>query len=289
VFYSFLCATLWASTGIFVKFIDGLALNQIIFGRFFIGAILAIIFLRDIKSLIKPQFPIFIPSLMTLYYVSATYAFYYAPVAIAALFIAISPLFTLLIRLVRKDRIYLNEFIGFVVSFIGLVLYFKNSNALGNYSQYSIYLGAALATFSAFVRAVYSYYIWHKSAGDKSVDLQAMNMNTLIIGSGLFVPFVITESTRQIFDWNTGLALLGLGVLATFVPNVLNNIASKKINPTTHNIIGMTTPLTASLMAWVWLGEAQTIYSLLCMVVALLGVFISVCRPKKVKESPAKV
>ncbi|ABC27507.1 hypothetical protein HCH_00604 [Hahella chejuensis KCTC 2396] len=75
--------------------------------------------------------------------------------------------------------------------------------------------------------------------------------------------------------------LLGLGVIATFVPNMLNNLSSMKLNPTVHNIIGMSTPISASIMAWIFLGEEQDALALIAMLVTVSGIFLSMRTPVK--------
>lgn len=272
-----------------MKFIAALSVNQIIFGRFFIGAVLALLLYKNIKKSLHSPIPIFLPGLMTLYYVCATYSFFSAPVAVVALLIATSPLFTLLVRYLNKEKLHANELMGFVIAFIGLLLYFNDGQALGHYSTYSIVVGSILAILAALIRAVYSFYIWQRTQQQKAVDLSLMNLSTLIIGCMFFLPFLGIDPLPQTFDWHSAIALLGLGGLATFLPNFLNNVASKNINPTLHNIIGMTTPLTAAIMAWIWLDEAQTVLSLSAMLIVLFGVYISAKVPRSLqtgKDSP---
>lgn len=287
--YSFLCATFWASTGIFVKLIDGLDVAQIIWGRFIIALICSLILIKSglrLKQFILHQHPLIehlLSGMMTAYYFLATFAFIYCPVAMAALIIALSPLFTFIFRLVIEKKFSYYEVFGFAVAFLGLSLYFTSKDYIpSGYSLHHIYIGAAFATGAAFLKAIYSYLLRNKVLKGDAVDSSFINTNTLTLGVlllGLYLTF--TESSLKL-SLNNFYYLLGLGVVATFIPNVLNTMSSMKLNPTIHNIVGMSTPISASLLGWIFLDEKQDIFSLCAMLITVAGIFLSMQTGNKI-------
>ena len=280
--YSFLCATLWASTGIFVKFIVGMNVAEIIWGRFLIALVCSIVLMKFnlwLKQFLfhrHPPIDLLLSGMMTTYYILATFAFIYSPVAMAALLIALAPLFTFLFRLIIEKKYNAYEIIGFLIAFLGLTLYFSGRDYLSSgYSIEDIYIGAIFAISAALLRAIFSYVLRYRVLNGNSVDSDFINTNTLTLGVlCLGVYLIFSDSTLQL-SLSDSYYLLGLGVVATFIPNILNTISSMKLNPTIHNIIGMSTPISASLMGWLFLNEKQNLFSLIAMIITVGGIFLS--------------
>ncbi|WLQ11982.1 DMT family transporter [Hahella aquimaris] len=284
--YSFLCATLWASTGIFVKFIDGMSVFHIIWGRFLVAFIFGVIVLKsrsfrrlDPSTYQTQEFPLAL--MMTLYYVLATFSFYYAPVAVAALLIALAPLFTFLLRFILQKEFNQNELVGFLVAFAGLVFYFYGKDyAAEGYSVADILFGSAFGLGAALLRAVFSFTLWRRVNQGVVVNATSINNLTLILGVTLLLPFLFLQPGEVKVTQHNLIFITGLGLIATFLPNLLNNLSSMRLNPTLHNIIGMTTPISASLMAWAFLDEYQDLHALIAIIITVSGIFLSM-RPTK--------
>lgn len=286
--YSFLCATLWASTGIFVKFIAGMDVVQIIWGRFLIALVCSIALMKSglwIRQFLfhrHPPIEHLLSGMMTTYYILATFAFIYSPVAMAALLIALAPLFTFLFRLVIEKTFSFYEIFGFLIAFFGLSLYFSGKDYISaGYTLDKLYIGAACATSAALLRAIFSYVLRYRVLNGNSVDSGFINTNTLTLGVlclGLYLTFSGSPFELSLSD---SYYLLGLGIVATFIPNILNTISSMKLNSTVHNIIGMSTPISASLMGWLFLDEQQDLFSLSAMLITVCGIFLSMKVGKK--------
>jgi len=288
MFYSLACAALWASTGIFIKIIDDLSIDQIIFWRFIIAAMGSFFIIKKfvLNGIDKPY--AIMPLLMTVYYIAASYSFYFSPIAIAALIIGISPLFTLMIRFFLKEKINSGEVLGFIIAFIGLGLFLSESSNMQGYTLQSILAGSGMALAAAFVRAIYSYIIWHKNKVGETINLENINLHTFFIGIVIFIPFSSTQSSTYDLDLYTITGLVGLAIVATLIPNILNNKASRAISPSVHNTIGMSTPIFASIMAWIFLGEAQTLSSALYMLIVVAGIFVTTRRPRQSVKLPTR-
>ncbi|MBB1488573.1 DMT family transporter [Oceanospirillum sediminis] len=277
--YSFICAALWASTGVFIKLIGTLSINQIIFWRFTLAASGSLFLIQSIRSGRFKLSNLPLPLLMTVYYIAASYSFYFSPIAVAALLIAISPLFTLMIRGITKDQIHKNEIAGFIVAFIGLAMFLSESGEAQGYTLHSILIGGSMALLAALVRAVYSWMIWHMSQQESVTGLEKINLHTFFIGIVLFAPLVSAQPSTYDLNFYSVAGLAGLAIVSTLIPNILNNKASETISPSIHNTIGMSTPVFASMMAWIFLGEAQTVVSILYMFIVLAGILITTRRP----------
>lgn len=282
MFYSFLCATLWASTGIFVKFIDGMGVAQIIWGRFLIALVCGLALMKSslwIRQFLfhrHPPIEHLLSGMMTIYYILATFAFIYCPVAMAALLIALAPLFTFLFRLIVEKTFSVYEISGFLIAFGGLCLYFSGKDYISSgYTLNNIYIGAAFATSAALLRAIFSYILHHKVLNGHSVDSDFINTNTLTLGVVCVGIYLFCSDSSFELSLSDFYYLLGLGIVATFIPNTLNTISSMKLNPTLHNIIGMSTPISASLMGWLFFGEQQDIFSVSAMIITVIGIFLS--------------
>ena len=116
VFASILCATFWASTGIFIKLLGGLGVNGILFSRFLFPGILALLLvmiMRPSRHPLRGGIRIGLALLMVFYYICATYAFYLAPVAVVTLLVSTAPLFTLIIRRLYGKPVLRHELLGF--------------------------------------------------------------------------------------------------------------------------------------------------------------------------------
>ncbi len=290
IILSALCALLWASTGIFVKLLHELDVAMILLARFALASALVLIVSRFLAikcDALSGKIRFITALLMVFYYVSATYAFYLAPVAVAALMVATAPLFTLIIRLWKKEAIYRHEIIGFGMAFIGLVVFLGQSSPPTSADLFNTLTGALLGLLAALLRALYSSVLWSYQQRGHPISTQQSNRDILLLGTLLLIPFAIrTPSAWLIFEplsawWPNLLGLLGLAWLATYIPNVLNSMASVAINPTLHNMIGMSTPIAASIMAWVFLGEPQTLLGLAAMLWVLLGIGLSMISPTR--------
>ena len=94
VMASFLCSTLWASTGIFIRAIEGMSVPSLNEGRCVIAFFCSVLWWYTPSRAARwrcSEVEGGLVAVMTLYYVCASHAFYYAPVAMAALLIALAP------------------------------------------------------------------------------------------------------------------------------------------------------------------------------------------------------
>lgn len=280
---SLLCALLWASTGLFIKYIDNLNIGAIMWARFVVACVggVALYYYRKPRGAAIWQ-PVtgkeyWLAILMTLYYLSASYAFFIAPVAVVVLTISLSPVFSFILRWLTAHQASRHELIGLILAFTGLLVFIASNHfhSAGYPSWYIVY-GALLGALAALCRALFTHWVWTNGQAGISVNITRINVHTLLIGAVLTWPALIFVHHEHAWTLSNISLLLGLGLAATLVPNLLNSLAVLRLSPIIHNTIGLSTPLIASLLAWVLLGEPLTWLGLAGMITLLLGVFWSV-------------
>lgn len=286
LFLSFLCALLWGSTGILVRLIQDVATTDIIFVRlviayFFFVAVVMLPkkpgnnLIPDTKTRLLNE--ILLSSAMTGYYLLATVSFLYAPVSLAALIIAMSPSITLICRVFYRDKIRLSETLGFAISFIGIAIFLTSLHGDSlEFSNTELLIGAGLALGAATLRAVFSFSIWQQKQRGEATNLVRLNQLTFLIGIMVLLPTTITSFDLDKLALADGLYLILLGLMATAFPNGLNAFVSTVLKPMAHSMIGMTTPIVASLLAWILLGESIPATAILAMAVSIFGIAFSV-------------
>lgn len=283
--YSLICALLWATTGIFVKSITDITISQILLSRFIIAAL----FILFINQLLKTQqrspntqanftIKVSLALLMVFYYLCATYSFIYTPIALATLLMSLSPCIAIFYKIIKGEKVSIYEIIGFSFAFLGVTLYIYPSLHLQNSQSLYLLFGSFLAFLAAVFKAINSMLIWNYRKDLTTLDFKQINLMTYLLAS-LVTSFSLIHPTNFIQISSKSIFLIiGLGIFATALPSILNNIASQKINPVLNTIIGMLTPLFAAIMAWLVLGEKLSAWSLFSLVVALFGVLLIVVK-----------
>ena len=284
ILVSIITAVTWATTGIFVKQITHINPFLLAWSRFVIAALCIIIpsrksLLSDFKSLANRVTSFKYASIMSIYYISATLAFIFAPVSLVALAISLSPIFTILMGWMTKEKILFREICGSFVAFLGVVIFFTDSfqNSLNN--TMTLYLGLLLGIASGFLKALYSFVIWKQSRKNSTGNNHQKNsavfttLNTFIIGAILLTPSVFLSEWKSSINIKTMILLFCLGLISTALPTFTNTFASQKLTPTIHTVIGLSTPMFASLFAFLFLGEYISIIQVSGMIITLSGVW----------------
>lgn len=286
LFLSFLCALLWGSTGILVRLIQNLATPDIIFFRLMVAYVFFVIvfmlprkrgnnMISDTNNRLFKD--ILLSSAMTGYYLLATVSFLYAPVALAALIIALSPSITLVCRIFFRDRIRFSETLGFLISFIGITIFLFSLHGFSvDFSNEDLVIGSGLALGAAALRAVFSFAIWQKNQRGEVTNLLRLNHFTFLIGIIVLFPITIIGFDVSQLTLADALYLILLGLMATAFPNGLNAFVSTALKPMAHSMIGMTTPIVASVLAWILLNESIPATAILAMAISIFGIAFSV-------------
>ncbi len=284
--YSLLCALLWATTGIFVKSIPDMSIAQILFGRFLIALLFIFIInqlftkkshVNDNKNIqIKSNFfiKLILALLMIFYYLCATYSFIYTPIALATLLMSLSPCVAIIYKIISREKIQLAEILGFLIAFAGVALYIYPTLNLDNTHQHFLFFGCLLAFLAAVFKAVNAMLIWNYKDKLNPKDFNIINQMTYLLASLIMgISLIYSNNPFALSSFSIVLIVL-LGIFSTALPSILNNLASQKINPVLNTIIGMLTPLFAAIMAWIFLDESLSFWSIFSLFISLFGVFL---------------
>lgn len=279
----------WATTGVLVKLIHLGDVSYIVFGRFVVAfAFLlgwgikqgraVLFFLNGVRR--HGGMVLWLAVLMALYYITATWSFIYAPVAMASLIMSLSPSVTVLYKLWRREPVAGRELLGFVLSLLGVGIYLYPRLHLHGVDMSGLLLGGGLALGTAIVRACYSIILWNNRARINGEDMDGVNLLTYLVAAMAMLPVMGHAPVAPVLNGHNLILLLLLGVVSTALPNVFNNKASVCVSPTVHTIVGMTTPLLGSILAWLVLGEMLTIWTVMAIVVTLAGVCLAAIRTR---------
>lgn len=273
---SIMTAALWALTGIFVKLLSELPALDILLYRSlvaFLFFLLAIIYKKEVASLFSfPTKRTFLTSgLMFFYYTSATLSFYLAPVAAAAIFISTSPCFAMIIKSFNGIRPKAKEAIGFCISFASLTVFVLAAKGdFGGYSYNATIIGSLLGIAAGFFRALYSYLLWSRPEDQR--DLNNISINTFIIAIIVLAPAHFIQDSEHLFQGIDYIYIICLGVFATALPNLLHSLASEKVDPTVHSVVGTLTPIIAAVLAWLIFNENIPLLGVIAIIGSLVGI-----------------
>ncbi|VUD46785.1 hypothetical protein TDB9533_00894 [Thalassocella blandensis] len=289
MFYSIGSAVLWATTGIFIKYLHAIPVGHLLWFRFLLAMMLSVlIFAIGRRAIERGKLLAWrgfgLASLMTAYYIFATTAFSLAPVSLVVLVIAATPVIAFILQFIKFRMYHLHQVVGFVVTLTGISIYVAIQSGNGNLVlSLTTWIGAACALGAACVRALYAVIVWHQAlAGEKNTesnkgpDALLLSLKTVLLGSVICIPGLFIGSSPALPDHFSLLMLLGLAGIATVLPTLFNTLASARIDPVLHNIICMSTPVLAGAFAWILLDEKQSVWSVLAAGIIVLGIVISI-------------
>ncbi len=284
---SFLTALSWATTGIFIKEIGNINPFFLVWLRLLIAALIMLLirqkdfsFYKDILVFDKNQLiSLLCASMMTFYYVCTTWAFQLAPVSLVALFIALSPIITVIARFFAQEIIQKREVLGCCITIlgIGIFLYYSNNNSTTSQENSHIWIGLFLSLLAATLKASYSFVLWKLREHNTIVigNSFSLTLKTLIIGLIFLLPSAVTSGNTIPISFKTILLFMALGIISTALPTFLNSYASKLVNPTSHTVICLSTPIIASLLALFFLNEQIAGNAAIGIIVTSTGVLIT--------------
>lgn len=284
IFYSALTAFSWATTGIFIKKLNNLDPIFIIWIRLLIS--LTILSLINFRSLSLKQifswkkvdtFSFILSGLMTFYYIAATVAFLLAPVSVVALIIALSPIFTIFFRMSVKEVVGIAEITGCIVAVIGMLLFLSNPDLLMIiFGGKNLIYGIISGIIAAFLKALYSFLLWRYRQNNilKLPNSFSLSQKTFLIGSIVLAPFIDIHDLGNI-SLQEATLFIGLALLSTILPTVTNSYVSRRLNPTIHTVMGISTPIFASFFAFIILGESLNHLQIIAILIVLSGIIIT--------------
>jgi len=283
-FAAIISALAWASTGVFVRFLDSFTSIGIVAGRCIVGvfgASLIFVFRNESVSrkTLKEKNTWVLAGIMIGYYLLAVAAFQIAPVAEVAILISTTPLFTLAYKKIKKMPISSLEIWGTVLATAGVIMIVIPSNN----SSYQIssstrrLLGDFLALIASGSMAIYSL-IYRNLPASRQPPSQIVTFLTFFLGSIITVLLLALvgdlPSLNNFLDPVNLLLILGLGIFATVLPTLSYSYASMALPSIIVTSSRLLTPMLATVLAIIFLAEIPNILFWPGAVFLLIGLFL---------------
>lgn len=281
---------IWASSFVWSKIaLQYYSSFTIVFFRLIISTIFLFVFIVITRKILLPEkkhiLILFLLSFFEpfLYFVGETTGLNYVSPSVAAIIIAVIPLFTPFAALIfLRERISVLNLIGIVISMCGIILViFEKGMKL-----IIAWEGLALL-FLAVISAV-SYSIIVKKLPTKySVFDIVLYQN--IFGVLLFLPIVAIFFSDEVLNTDfrpeAFYAIIKLGFFASTIAFVFFLYALRSLSITKVNVFTNVIPIFTLIISWIVLNEIMLRHQLIGIVVVIAGVVISQLRLKSYKSN----
>lgn len=205
---------------------------------------------------------------ISIYHVALNFGEVTVQAGAASLLISAGPVFTALLSAVfLRERLTRTGWGGILVAFTGVALI-----ALSGSRGLRFTPGALLILLSAAVAAIYSIlskrsFKRHTALEFTCYSIWAGTLPMLVFLPGLAhqLPMAAPSAT---------LAVVYLGIFPGAIAYVLWNLALSRMPASLLSSFLYLSPVLASFIAWVWLGELPTLLTLLGGAIAILGVIL---------------
>lgn len=253
----------WATTGPFVRVLDGFAPMFIVAGRCAVALAAALVlvgFARDSGVIAALRQPLAwaLAALMSAYYALAVVAFVTAPIADVALLITLSPPFALAWRALRRAPIATAEWLGSALAIVGVaIIIWPGGTPLAGFEQR--WQGDLLALAGAAAMAAYAIAYGHAAAAQRAPDARAVTAMSFVLATLVFGAYSLISG-----EWPAGATLIqpgtlaafaGLGIIATVTPSLTYAIASSRLSAVATSASRLLTPVLATLLGALFIGE----------------------------------
>ena len=217
---------------------------------------------------------------ITFYFLFENLALSYTNAADVGIIVSLAPFFTLIFctLILKSDKITLWFMLGFVVAMAGIIII--SINGSGNLKLNP--LGYFLALLAMVMWGIYSVFV--KKIGDLGYKGIGITRKIMYYGLIFLIPFFF------IFRCNFNFELLGnvknlfnilyLGVIASTVCFVLWNYSLRKIGAVKTSLYIYLSPAITTLASFIFLDEVINFFTIVGMVLAILGLVISSVRTK---------
>lgn len=216
------------------------------------------------------------------YYLLENIALVFTTATAVGVIVAASPLFTAIISTLLGDRSSLNArfFAGFLLAMGGLVVVGIGAESDGMIvplGEASLF-GDFLALLAALVWAVYSVLV--QKIASLGYETIASTKRTFLWGLVFIVPISILfdgslVSPKTLFQWDTVLNLLFLGVVASAICFVTWGVSVKHLGPTISTTYIYLVPAITATASILLLGEPLNVLIVLGVLMTIAGLLLS--------------
>lgn len=276
----------WGLTGIFVRLIDDLSSEGILFCRLFFSYIalqIFAVFYDKFRNQILLDYKIRITwklaFLQFMYFSFATYAFNYAPVSDVALLISTSPIFILVIHYFINSNIAAKDLVGVALSLLGVaIIIFGGHSESGADQTWPLRIvGDILALCAALSIGLYALY--YKTATEKNKHPSAFSVALVACFVGSVISsFFLSTADLNLEEEIISLPLIGLALISTAIPAITYALSSSRLPPVVTTTIRMLTPVFASVLSYLILSEVPTVWIIPGGALVIFGSYVITMR-----------
>ncbi|MGA1847358.1 DMT family transporter [Deferribacter abyssi] len=192
----------------------------------------------------------------------------------ASIIVAINPAITALItHLFLKEKLKVLNYIGLILSFIGLLFIITNGH-IDKTAFLNLNIGDILIVFAALSWSAYT--IFGKMALNTLSPIES-TAYSIFWGTTLLIPFAINDffTKSLVFNFNVALSLIVLSVFATILGFIWFYNGIKEIGATRASVFIYLVPVFGTLFGIIILHEQLTSYMILGGLLTILGVYIT--------------
>jgi drug/metabolite transporter (DMT)-like permease len=290
----FLAMIFWAFSFIWFKMANETYLPlTIVFIRLVIAVLLLALFLFITKGFIKIKktdrkyFLILALFEPFFYFLGESYGLTYVSATVGSVIISTIPVIAALGAWVfLRERLRIINYIGIIVSFIGVLIFIINRDGSVSFNM----KGLALL-FLAVVSAVGFNLTLSKLVGNYSPVFIVTIQN--ILGVILFLPVFVLTDLRQFintpFVIKSFLPIIELSVFASCGAFILFAYSIRKIGVSKANVFTNFIPIFTAIFSFILLGDKLTIQNMAGMLVVITGLFLSQMNGRKKKTDDGLV
>ncbi|WP_410210017.1 DMT family transporter [Aquirhabdus sp.] len=258
--FALIAALSWGLTGVFVRLSGHHPALEITAGRLLIGLIFILPLLLITRSRInfKLSPTIWILGVLQgLYFLTAVIAFQFAPIAIVALLISTSPVYVLICRATLGEQINGREALGAACAIIGVIIICMTGAHLVTSQVTRPWIGYLFASLAALSTALSAVIIHRQQIKDQSLPLK---IAIICLGFGGIIAAIIGLMAGQIglplhWSYPEVIAMIALALISTLLATLCYTAASQRLPPLLNVTLMLSTPIFATLFAYIFLGE----------------------------------
>lgn len=289
-FFSLFCVIVWGTTFISTKILlDSFHPVVILIYRLIICVILLfIIHPRIFKTLSFKHELLFIgagASGVTFYFLFENMALSYTNASDVGIIVSAAPFFTLIFctLFLKSDKITKWFIIGFIVAMSGIILISINGSNNLNANP----IGYLLALLAMVMWGFYSVFV--KKIGDLGYKGIGVTRKIMYYGLMLLIPFFFIFRCDFNFtalgDFKNLGNILFLGILASTICFLLWNYSLRIIGAVKTSVYIYLSPVITTIASFIILNEEINAFTIIGMILAILGLVLSSINPKKILKS----
>lgn len=264
--YVILGASCWGVIGIFIRnlYAFGFTPIQVTFIRSVIAVVIltASIIIKDKKLLkikLKDIWMFLGTGIVSVVLFNICYfkCMQYCSLSVAAILLYTSPVFVMIFSaVIFKEKITKRKIAALIIAFCGCILVSGIINGNSEISGIGIILGLA----SGLTYGLYSIF---GEFALRKYNTLTITAYTFIIGMIVMIPLACFENWAPIYNSNTWLYCIGLGIISTVIPYLLYTKGLSMTEPGRAAVLANVEPVVASIVSVFVFSEPFSIFGLL--------------------------